>query len=1169
MKKTRFLIALMLILALVVSCLQVVSVPALAKSDYVAFSITNGNQYYHLIKNIFSFENRKSETFERKYNVYNPTDHDVWVQFEVIDLATWGPTAKSGEILVAAGGSTEISTGNITVDGSGKITCSTQAGNVTQIAVTAATLRVNILGSAGPTKFDNQLAEGEKIYFEPLDQAELSWYNNGTTTDATLYSSSSNAAFETRLPEVGKYIGWKISGATKCYHIMNETFSFETDRAGTTFVRSYDIYNLSDSEIHVMVELDGSWKEYAMGTQVTIPAGGHEEVSTKNIVVDADGKILDYNGANPIPLTNARIRFNIGHTSAYDGYENTDCYIVAKDEREIAWLQDNEPSGSLMGATIERVKKADLENDFPELAEFIGWKLSGATQYYHMINGTFSFETDRADSTFVRTYDVYNLSDREIYVQAELDGSWKEYAIGTRVTIPAGGHDAVSTKNIVVDADGKILDNNGANPIPLTSARIRFNIGHTSSFGDFADADCYILPRDEEELAWLQDNEPAGNLGATVKKIKMSDIGGNGGLLMKQTIDFSDPNLMISGRYTENADGSRTIGFEPYTELNFTGTSVSVNGSGSCYLEIDGVPYKVNGQYKCIALSSNKGLAENLPEGNHCVRLYAFSQRCNYTIKEFYIDLNAQTLPPEYNKTIEFIGSSSLVAYTDARDPHEEYDTNTSYMISFAYQTGKMLQNDGFRFNTVAYGGSGVVYHSSANGASADGDKDYLTMQDRYKLVHEYLGGKGNPEPTPVAAWDHSKYVPDYIALYLGANDLGQGLDVFKTNYKGFIDQLLGYYPDAVIIAMAPYNSNESYAKALESVVNEYHSMQVRYVNTLNWGVSASPTDGMHAVAADHVVLAQKLYPELQKICLTDTFEFDSKNLALENSLTFRFKGFLHDKTPADDAYMEFKIGDVRTENIPLSKATTDEKGRYVFNCHVNVLELDEKIEPIFHDGEKTVERQNPVSVTDYLEQVLANHKGGTAEDIKNVNIVNAISNYAHYAQIALDETHEAYTVGADGKYHGTAARTAITQKTVDQLLDYKAVKNVAGEFTDVTATSRSLALYDKTAIIVYITPANSSYIPDVKVTDKFGENADFTCEKQADGRYMVVISGIAAHMLGSGYTVDIDNGKLTYTNLSALSYAYSILLSSNSEASKNAVSALYDYFVAADNFKK
>ena len=50
-----------------------------------------------------------------------------------------------------------------------------------------------------------------------------------------------------------------------------------------------------------------------------------------------------------------------------------------------------------------------------------------------------------------------------------------------------------------------------------------------------------------------------------------------------------------------------------------------------------------------------------------------------------------------------------------------------------------------------------------------------------------------------------------------------------------------------------------------------------------------------------------------------EAFEFNAKSLALDSALAFKFKGYLHDPNPADDAYMEFKVSDIRTEKVMLA----------------------------------------------------------------------------------------------------------------------------------------------------------------------------------------------------------------------------------------------------------
>ena len=306
-------------------------------------------------------------------------------------------------------------------------------------------------------------------------------------------------------------------------------------------------------------------------------------------------------------------------------------------------------------------------------------------------------------------------------------------------------------------------------------------------------------------------------------------------------------------------------------------------------------------------------------------------------------------------------------------------------------------------------------------------------------------------------------------------------------------------------------------------------------------------------------------------VVITELFTFDAKNLALESVLAFRFKGYLNVDDPSDDAYMEFKVGNVRTVKVPLADATVDENGRYVFTCYLNVLEVNEKIRAIFHDGDVSVERRDPLSVNDYLDLVAANHKAGTAEDKKVLALIEAVADYAHWSQLALDETHTEYTVGngEDDTYHSTAARGEVTLMSDEVLARFVAVKTVKDGYTSITETSRSLVLDDRTAIVIYLTPADAEYVPAVKVTNEKGDSVAFTCKKQKDGRWRVLISGIAAHQLGDTYTVDVDDGGITYTNLSALSYACSVFGNNKSNNYKYAVSALYEYYTATLEFMK
>ena len=304
-------------------------------------------------------------------------------------------------------------------------------------------------------------------------------------------------------------------------------------------------------------------------------------------------------------------------------------------------------------------------------------------------------------------------------------------------------------------------------------------------------------------------------------------------------------------------------------------------------------------------------------------------------------------------------------------------------------------------------------------------------------------------------------------------------------------------------------------------------------------------------------------------------FLFSSKSLALESALAFRFYGYVGNEMPSDDAYMEFRIGDIRTVEVPFADAVEDSNGRYVFTCRLNVLEADEQIQATFHDGAATAQRSGTVSVSDYLKTVRSNHADKTGDaDKAAVDLIDAIFDYAHYCQTALDYTHAEYTVGEDGRYRATeSAHDGVPLMTEAEWKQFKAVKKLKSGFTDVKSSSRTLVLDDETAIVIYLTPAGDDYVPSVTVTkDKTGSPAEFSCEKQKDGRYRVIIPGIAAHQLADTFTVSIDGGKMSFTELSALSYAYSVFSADKGTEKdglyKAAVSAMYAYYNAAINYR-
>lgn len=297
-------------------------------------------------------------------------------------------------------------------------------------------------------------------------------------------------------------------------------------------------------------------------------------------------------------------------------------------------------------------------------------------------------------------------------------------------------------------------------------------------------------------------------------------------------------------------------------------------------------------------------------------------------------------------------------------------------------------------------------------------------------------------------------------------------------------------------------------------------------------------------------------------------FTFKSKSLALDSALAFRFKGIASEKL-GEDAYVKFLIGGVReTEAVKASEAEITDNGdgtfTYVFTCYLNVLEADEKISVIFGNSNGVYARKNALSVTDYLDAVAQLHSGDSDPTLK---LITAISDYLHYAQIALDETHDDYVVGEGGKYHATARRSEEELAVLDEgtVSGFRPVKTPDG-YDKIGETTYNLVLDDRTAINLFLTPSDTAgdgYAPVIKVTDGNGKVITQDYITETDGRFRITIPGIMAHQLGSAFTVDVDDGALVISNLSALSYAASVFDGGYPDSCKDAVSAMYYYYTA------
>ncbi len=263
-------------------------------------------------------------------------------------------------------------------------------------------------------------------------------------------------------------------------------------------------------------------------------------------------------------------------------------------------------------------------------------------------------------------------------------------------------------------------------------------------------------------------------------------------------------------------------------------------------------------------------------------------------------------------------------------------------------------------------------------------------------------------------------------------------------------------------------------------------------------------------------------------------------------------------------SWMEFTVdgGDGRTASDAYDPDHRDKSGEYyAFTCYVNSLQMADTITAAFHytDGEEEKTVTQTYSVREYLDAVAA---GDHSSEMKALGA--AIGDYGYYAQAYLTELH-----GSDPG----AGHAAMPAGTVYTDSDYaEAAEGVSGQAvlkvpgnSGIEKVTYSLNLDSSTGITVYLKPAEGYDGEITAVIDDGGENAAVL---QSDGRYRIQISGITAHRLADPHTVRVTAGKTFAFDISALSFADTILHAPTAgKAAKDLAVALYRYYEKANAY--
>ena len=398
------------------------------------------------------------------------------------------------------------------------------------------------------------------------------------------------------------------------------------------------------------------------------------------------------------------------------------------------------------------------------------------------------------------------------------------------------------------------------------------------------------------------------------------------------TVPVTDKNIIYSGRWYDYGESSKQVAFEGYTEIKFTGTSIKViPGTGSAYAEIDGA---LGHTLYPMATCTITGLSA----GEHTLKLFSQSQNSRFSIGGFILDKNAKTMPINEPKKIEFIGDSISEGYVNAADKLPDLAGN-SYLNSFTLKTGRKLNAEyGWSFNTVAYGGIGMVLR---------GHPDPLTMGERYFAAREYKSstdGETRESALAAAGTYDRKYVPDYIVINMGTNDSSQDNKVFLNAYVDFIASLKEVNPNVTIFCMAPFNGSK--ALQVRMAAETYgEEEKVFFIDSSKWDIPGG-ADNLHPAPASLDKAAEKLFAVIKDYVDNGVVP---ENAPFVNGMQFNVTSDLY------HAYPYFRAG--ATNAAGLSVAEADENG-YIERTYTiyNVGNCDLPIRTYWQTGWDDVE---------------------------------------------------------------------------------------------------------------------------------------------------------------------------------------------------------------------
>ena len=286
---------------------------------------------------------------------------------------------------------------------------------------------------------------------------------------------------------------------------------------------------------------------------------------------------------------------------------------------------------------------------------------------------------------------------------------------------------------------------------------------------------------------------------------------------------------------------------------------------------------------------------------------------------------------------------------------------------------------------------------------------------------------------------------------------------------------------------------------------------------------------------------------------------FSKHSLVLSGQIGVDFYVTIPEGIDTEGAYTDFTVNGRTGTPAMLSNAVKTESGDYMFTCYINSVQMADTITAAFHYGnDETI--TNEYSAKDYLDTVLDD----STYPEKLVNLVKAIKDFGHYVQKPLADNNN-WTIGTDHQEMDYANDDILSdsEEIKASLSAYEISRDING--TGIESLMFDLELESETTINIYLYP-EKDYAGAVNAYLE-GSSANMAV-KQQDGSYRITISGISAHLLGETQKINVEAEKNFAVEVSALSYAYAVIKSSEDENLKKAAAALYKYYDATVKYR-